>query len=259
MKSGTSGERIVKNSVVKTGGGMFWFRGGLFGVAILVNPIHALNFSDLRTNTRVLISDSGTATSRLRFTNSEINTFLNECQRESVAASWPIVKTTNIELAAGTTYYSIPNTALAVKRVTWRNRVLTERSIANLDGTKEWETISGTPQNYFVTFASRTFIGIYPFPADSTSTGTVKVDFFAQADDLAADADIPYNGIREFYPMHHILSYCAAARMAAIDGQTGVAGLYLQIYNQLLGRLAAIALSRPSYSPSVTPGNPGGP
>lgn len=231
----------------------------LWGLLFVSPSADALTFSELRTNTRVLISDSGTATARLRFSNTQVNTFINECQAESVAAAWPIIKTTSTELVAGTTYYTLPAAMLAVKRVTWRNRVLPEKSIVSLDATKEWEAISGTPQNYFITFASRTMIGIYPYPADSTSTGTVKIDFFAQANEMSADADVPYNGIREFYSLHHLISYCAASRLAAIDGQTGVAALYIQIYNQMLTRLAAVALARPSYSPSVTPGNPGGP
>src|SRR3990167_432364 len=86
----------------------------------LSTPAGALTYSELRTHTRLLISDSGTATSRLRFTNTQVNNFLLECHRESVAAAWPIIKTTSIELVAGTTYYSMPNATLAIKRVTWR-------------------------------------------------------------------------------------------------------------------------------------------
>ena len=227
-----------------------------FGLSL---PAHSLTLSELRTNTRLLISDSGTALSRLRFTDSQIDIFLNECQRESVAISWPLQQSVSLELVASTTYYSLPNTFLAIKRVTWRGRVLTERSPTNLDQTKEWESIGGTPQNYFVNFASRTKIGIYPAPADSSSTGTIKVDYYSQANDLSASGDVPYDGIREFYPLHHILTYCAGARLAAIDGQSGIAALYLQIYNQNLARLANTAMARPSNSPSVTPGNPGGP
>ena len=97
----------------------------------------------------------------------------------------------------------------------------------------------------------------YPFPADSSSTGTVKVEYFAQADDLDSDSDVPFNGVREFYSLHYILSYCAAARMAAIDGQVNLIPIYQQIYVQGLSRLASVALSRPSNSPSISPGSPG--
>lgn len=219
-------------------------------------PSSALTLSDLRTQIRVLISDSGTATSRFRFSNAQVDDFADECQGEVIAQVYPIIKATSLELVAGTTYYGLPNTFLAVKRVTWRNRVLPERSQVNLDQTREWEAISGTPQSYFVTFASRTIIGIYPFPADSTSTGTVKVDFYAQADALSADSDVPFNGIREFFPLHYILAYCAAARMAAIDGQVNLVPIYHQIYVQGLARMASVAMARPSNIPSITPGNP---
>lgn len=228
-------------------------------ILFLGTSAQALTLSDLRTNSRVLISDSGTATSRFRFTNAQVNEFIAECEREVVAQTFPLIVSRSIELTVGTTYYSLPNSFLAVKRVTWRNRVITEKSPVALDQTKEWETISGTPQNYFITFASRTLIGIYPFPADSTSTGTVKVEFYAQADGVSADADVPFNNVREFYPLHYILAYCAATRMAAIDGQVNLVPLYQQIYVQGLSRFASVALSRPSNNPSITPGIPAGP
>jgi len=220
---------------------------------------NALTLADLRTQARVLVSDSGAATARYRFTDAQIGTLIEECQDEAVAQTWPLIKSSNVELVAGTTYYTLPNSFLAIKRVTWRNRVISEKSPVSLDSTKEWETISGTPQNYFITFASRTMIGIYPYPADSTSTGTVKVEFFAQADDLTTDASVPFNGVREFYSLHSILAYCAAARMAAIDGQANLIPFYQQIYTQGVLRLAGVAMARPSNNPSFSPGIPSGP
>lgn len=219
----------------------------------------ALALSDIRSQSRVLVSDSGTVTSRLRFTNGQIDDLVADCQSESVAQTWPIIRSTNLELSIGATYYSLPNEFLAVKRVTWKNRVLSEKSPVALDQTKEWETISGTPQNYFITFASRTLIGIYPYPADSSSTGTVKVEFYAQATDLSSDSSVPFNGIREFYSLHYILTYCAAAKMAAIDGQVNLIPVYQQTYIQGLARLAGVAMARPSNNPSITPGIPAGP
>lgn len=222
-------------------------------VVFVAGAAQALTFSGLKTNARLLVSDSGTASARYRFTDTQVGELVNECQREAVAAAWPIIKSTNLDLAVGTTYYTLPNAFLAVKRVTWKNRVLLEKTPTNLDQTKEWEAISGTPQNYFVTFASRTAIAIYPYPADTSSTGTVKVEFYAQADEMSAAADVPFNGIREFYSLHHILAYCAAGTMASIDGQGQLSALYFQRYSNGLARLAGVAMSRPSTSPSISP------
>jgi len=227
---------------------------------LLVSPSSARQLSDLRSDVRVLISDTGGVTTRYRFTNQQIDDFLNECQRDAVGQTLPLVRSSAFELVAGTTYYALGSSNfIAVKRVTWLNRVLTEKSPTALDATKEWETVSGAPQNYFVTFASRTLIGIYPYPADSTSTGTVKVEFYAQADDLSSSTDQPFNGVREFYPLHHLLAYCAGSRLAAIDGQNDLAGYYLQVYSQTLSRLADISTTRPSYHPSISPSRGSGP
>lgn len=231
----------------------------LAGLLCAIAPAHAETVSGIRSQARLLVSDSGSAAARLRFSDAQVLDLIDECQSEAVAQTWPLIKSTSFELVAGTTYYSLPNSFLAVKRVTWRNRVLPEKSPTNLDQTREWEVVSGTPNNYFITFASRTMIGIYPFPADSTSTGTVKVEFYAQADELDSSDDVPFNGVREFYSLHYILSYCAAAKMAAIDGQTTLVPVYFQIYTQGLARLANVAMARPSNMPGVSPGNPTGP
>lgn len=227
-------------------------------LAALPHSAGALTLSDIRTNARTLVQDSGTATSRLRFSDAKIDEFSNECQREAVGTVYPLMESYQFELVAQTTYYSLPNNFLAVKRLTWKGRVLPEKSPVNLDQTKEWESISGTPINYFVTFSSRTKVGIYPFPADSSSTGTIKVDYYSQADEMDDSADVPFNGVREFYPFHHMITYCAASRMAAIDGQGSLAAMFMQIYVQSLARLSSVAMSRPAYSPAVTPNNQGG-
>ena len=221
---------------------------------LLVSAADARQLSDLRSDVRVLIGDSGNISARYRFSDTQVDDFLNECQRDAIAQAMPLVRSSSFELVAGTTYYGLGSSNfIALKRVTWRNRVLTEISPTKLDMTKEWEEVSGAPQNYFMTFASRTVIGIYPFPADSTSTGTVKVEFYAQADALSATTDQPFNGVREFYPVHHALAYCAASRTAAIDGQNDLAAYYLQVYVQTLSRLASLATARPSYLPSFSP------
>lgn len=227
-------------------------------VSCLAEPASARTLTQLRSDVRVLISDSGTQSARYRFTDTQVDDFINECQREAVGQAWPLMLATSFELVADDQYYSLPDTFLAVRRVTWENRVLEERSPTILDKTKEWEETEGTPLYYFVTFASRTTLGIYPIPADSSSTGTVKVEYYAQANDLASSSDVPFNGVREFYPFHHVLAYCAAGRLSAIMGRTELTPLYLQTYTQGLARLASTAVARPSSSPAVTPSSGGG-
>lgn len=221
-------------------------------------PAEARTLSELRTDTRVLLNDSGTASARYRFTDAQLNAWLNECQRDAVAQTWALTRATSFELVADTQYYSLPDSVMAVKRVLWEGRLLEEKSPQALDRTKEWEEVEGTPQYWFVSFASRTLIGIQPIPADSSSTGTVKVEYATQPTDLSADADVPFLGVKEFYAHHHLLTYCAAGRLALVMGRSDLAPLYIQLYQTSLPRLAMAAAARPSYSPAVTPATPGG-
>jgi len=218
-------------------------------LAALPPQAHSLALSDLRTEARVLALDNGAT--RRRFPDARVNAFLNEGQRQIVLEARPILKSSNFELVAGTTWYSLPSDFLQLNRVTRDYYTLPETTPDALDRTSRWEETGASATHYLVDFSSRTKIRLYPWPESSSSTGTVRYQYWAQATDMSADADTPFNGIAELTPYHYVIAYFAAAKMSAIDGKTGLAALYLGEFRAGIERIKSEAKSRPSYRPGA--------
>ena len=221
----------------------------LIVLALWAPSAHSLTLSDLRTEARTLSLDAGT--SRQRFSNARVNAFINEGHRQAVLEARPILKSAELALVAGTTYYSLPTDFLQVSRITMEYDVLYETTPEALDKTNRWPETGARPTHYFINFASRTKVGFYPFPESSSSTGTVRYDYYAQATDMSADSDEPFGGAAELDVYHYAFAYYAAAKMCAIDGRTSLANLYLSEYRASVERLKVEAKSRPSYRPSA--------
>lgn len=206
----------------------------------------------MRGDARLLARDANSNT-RQRFADSEVTNFLNQGQREAVSRTQCIERSFSFQLTVGNTYYALPADYLTARRVTRSNLSLTEMTPAALDGrSRGWETASGKPVYYWVNWSSRGLVGFSPFPAQSTDTDTVKMDYFAMTSDMSSDSDTPFNGIAEFVDYHQMLSYYAAARMTAIDGRVALTQLYVQIYELMLKSMSDHCKARPNYLPSAT-------
>lgn len=229
---------------------MNWCRALL--LLLLAPQAWGLTLSELRSQTRDLAIDNG---SRLRFSTSTIDTFLNEGQRIAVLDAKPLIRAGSFELVAGTTYYGLPADFLQIRRLTLRYQDLEEQtpeSLSNKVGL-EWELSGGLPTNYVINFSSRTKVQFYPFPDTSASTGTVRYEYFASATDLSATTDEPFGGSAELDPYHYMLAYYAGYRLAMIDGRQDLGVLYRTEFYEGLERLKREALARPSYRPQAAP------
>jgi len=214
----------------------------------------ASSLSQLISQARTLALD-GSSTSRQRFTDSQITAFINEGQREVLAASaqYCLKKSIQFQLQVGTTYYPLPSDFLSVNRLTIGYKYLQEMSPAALDGrSRGWQTASGYPTYYFVNFSSPSYIGFAPWPAQSTDTDTIRVEYNIQAQELVSGSDIPFNGVYNMYDYHHMLAYFAAMMMSAIDGQIARQQAYQAVYVGMATALNKKCVDRPNYLPSGT-------
>lgn len=228
-------------------------RGYFYSIAVislLIIPAHARTASQLQADARALGLDSGS--SRQRYTDARILVWLNEGQRMAVSDAKPIIKSASFELVVGATYYSLPTDFLQVYRVTLDNDVLDETTPEALDRQDRWQETGAEPTHYFIHWASRTKMGVYPWPESVSSTGTVRYEYYAQVTDLSAAGDVPFNSITELAPYHDALAYYAAARMTALDGRTDLAVLYMAEYRAGVERMGREARMRPVYRPSAT-------
>lgn len=219
-------------------------------LAIASIPAYSLTVSDIRTQARILALDAGST--RNRFADARVLDFINEGQRVLNIETRALVKTTDFDLVSGSTFYALPSDFLQIYHLTSDYAALPEMTPEGLDKSSNWEETDGQPVNYFIRWSSRTMLGFYPFPDDTSSTTTIRCEYIAQSTDLSADSDIPFGGIRELYPYHYALAYFSAAKMTAIDGRTDLAMLYMAEFKAVLDRMAREAKNRPSYRPSAT-------
>lgn len=222
--------------------------------ALLAFPVPlkaAETLSQLITDARVLTLDAASST-RQRFSDTQITQFLNVGQRQAMINNHCLQQNLVFQLVPGTTYYSLPSNYLAITRVTIGSKWLLEMTPASLDGrSRSWETASGYPTYYFTNYSSRSLVGFAPWPATSSDTDTVKVEYDIQANDLINSTDQPFNGINELQDYHHMLAYFAAYVMETIEGQTAQAQAFLGIYTNGVKEMTNHCTERPNYLPSA--------
>lgn len=224
----------------------------------LASPASGITLSTVRSDCRILIQDIAGTSTRQRYSDAQLLRFVNEGQKDSVQFAKPIRKHSTFELVSGTTYYSAPSDFLAPIRVTRSYQLLPEQSVASLDKNISWQTVPGLPISYFVNHSSRTLIGFYPFPNTTNSTGTIRMEYSAQATDLSGDSDQPFNSIVELQPYGYLLSLYCAYRGSILNGEIAQAQAYYAEYRQMRDILASDAFSRPAYRPGATGVSAGG-
>ena len=198
-----------------------------------------------------LYSRDPSASGRTRFTDAQILDFLNEGQRDTIGETLCIRKEYSFDTSSGTVYYAMPSDFMQIDRLLHDNQRFEEKSPAKLDqASSEWETETGTPINFFVNFSSRTKVGFFPYPVTNTTTSTVKVEYYAQADDMTVSGS-PFNAITEFTPFHSMLAYYAASQMLYIDGFIAQADRYFQRYILYRNSFNEYCRARPGYFPNV--------
>lgn len=213
--------------------------------------VNALTSSGIRSDVRSLITDgSGT---RQRFSEVELNNWINEGQRLADVKTLCIYQAYSFSLSTGTTYYSLPTDFLQIRRVTRDFLALQELTPAGLDGrSAEWENQSGLPTYYFLNFSSRTKIGFAPFPLTTADLGTIKVEYMAYSTALSTTTDgVPFNGVTEFYSYHPALSFYAAYKASMVDERDNKSKVFLDSFNALTDLMKQRCVERPNYNPQM--------
>lgn len=234
----------------------------LFGAFFLCSvSVHALNLASIETAIRRNVRDTATDTSLQRYSDSVLDDFINEYQREVVNLTYPLYGTTTYTLSAGTTYYNLPTDYLAVKSVYYFKGSTVYELKANSEqsyrkNNPNYEAQRGPPSDYFVrnTVKTSTETQIAFIPVQTTSTGTVNVEYYYSAPDLSSDTDIPFDGQGDMAPFHDILVYGVSTKIKTIEAMTSEAQVYQQLYSDKLNIMMNRFRSNPNYSPSIIAG-----
>jgi hypothetical protein len=211
----------------------------------------ALTLSEIRTQIRLHTKD--TSATRQRFTDAQLNTLINEAQRDVVNNTWALKSYTTFELVSGTTYYALPSDLTDITRVTWKNKALPEKSKAGLDAdVAGWELTGGVPSSYFQDQTQLGYIGIYPFPNSATSTGTVKVEYVQRSPDLALDSDVPFNSVTRLKSYHDLLILYPCFKIFLIEGEQVKFTTYSQLYDSRLTLMRNTFGTNPNFNPGFS-------
>jgi hypothetical protein len=227
----------------------------LFFIFYLLLPCisHALTLSQMRDNIRIIIKD--TDATRRRYSDAQLLTMMNEGQRDINNSTWIVSKSTAIILVSGTTYYSIPSDVIEITRLTREYKSLDETSLNKLDSDaagSAWELMGGTPVQYFQDATIPDRIGINPFPNNTSSTGTLRLQYIAQPLDLSSDTDIPFNASNRYLPYHDLIVYYVCTRIFMLEGDTAKLGVYSQLYESRIQVVKEKVGSTPNFIPSFS-------
>lgn len=223
-------------------------------VILLAGNASAMTLSGIRDDVRTLVVDNklGGNAARCRFTDAQLNGWINEGQAIADAKAMCVYKRIRFDLSVGTTYYPLPDGYMMIRRVTRDSLAIQELSPAALDGRSAmWETTSGLPTYYFTNFSTRSMIGFAPFPNMVVDTATISVEYIAYSPNMTLDAQVPFEGIKELSPYHPALSFYAAYKASIVDERYDKAKVFMDSYSALVDLMKTQCVNRINYLPSM--------
>jgi len=226
------------------------------GLLLLSSNVFGLTLLQIRDAVRLRIKDVGISSQRQRFTDAQLNEFINQTHRDVVNVTWAVKRSTTIVLVANTTFYAMPTDFITADRLVFDNRNFEEESVQGLDSrfnNADWRTTDGAPEIYFRDEQRPDDIGFYPFPDDSgNSTGTVVLGYFAIAPDLSSDSDEPFDSINRLQQYSDLLIYEPVYKVFLIEGEGDKALEYRQYYEKRLELMVSLEGQRPNWKPGFS-------
>lgn len=237
--------------------------GGLF--LSVSTKSYSLTQAEAETRVRQFVRDSP-ASGLYRYSDTFIDGFLNQAQRELVNDTWCLQTSGSITLVAGTSYYSMPSDLIAPKMVrikdaSNKNRNLSETSYkAVTQNNPDYERQTGPPMQYAVRTSTSggTALEVVFLPiATVSSTGTVTIDYYNQSTDLSSDSSVYLDGDLTLYPYHENIVYNAVAKLKLIENDTAGAQAFFQLYQAGVQAMNSRLGEKPNLTPGFTGGGPG--
>lgn len=224
------------------------FSAACFVFCFVAFPAFCLTLSEIRTAVRLYINDNDT--SNQRFSDTQLNIIINQGHRDAALKTLLLESTSSFSLTSGTTCYALPSDIMHIKRVTHKDKVLDQKSIAGLDAlNSKWELTTGDPLYYYV-FRS-TQVCFYPAPV-STSTGTAKVYYTYQPNLLSTDADEPFNGLDSAVAYHDVITWWSVYQCDLAERRTAEAQVFFNMYVTTVEQMRGVFFLSPDYHPNFS-------
>lgn len=174
----------------------------------------------LRTEIRQLINDTSVDTDRQRFSDTVLNTRIDDAQERIVQLTKCIESRITTDITAGTSEYDFPAEFLIETQVLYLNSDGDWKMLRKISETElnyyysTWRSESGTPSHYYLR-RSATKLGLYPNP-DTSRTSALRIDFVRRPTALVDDTSIPFNALTRLYPFHDIICL-EVAKLCSLD------------------------------------------
>lgn len=211
---------------------------------------NALTLKQLISRTRQYIGDTPYYTPTPKLTDQRIKDFLNEGQKFASSYEWMSVSRVSFTLLANTTEYFLPVDFQTVKKIYLNGKPLPETTLDALDANMNfWLSPSGTPNKYYVRFASVSVIGFLPWP--TASGAIVTMDYNVIVGDMVSLNDQPFNGAPEFAGLHEALCKYAVYRYLMSTGNGQVADIWGKEFLSDVKRMVEIIGTKPNYRPGA--------
>lgn len=235
----------------------------LYGLVVLLtiasgtSRASTLAASDVLARARVYLRDQSTAANRQQFPDATLLQFLSDGQREANAQNWLIQSSYTFTLTQGTTEYATPSDFMATLRVWFQPSgssyiKIDQTSMDQLDAQSAgWTSAAGTPTRYYLDRSNNTnyYLGFYPAPSVTNSTGSVIVYYVQQTADVTSTSAIPFNGNLILQPYTSALAYYVAYRGFQTVEETDLANSYLQYWVVFLGMMRQGTTKTPDFNP----------
>lgn len=140
-----------------------------------------MRLADIRAQLRFRLQEPQ---STGRFSDAELDSYINRGQAEVADQLEPLVKVTSLNFEAGVATQPLPDNLLRIHRASIGGTALRTTDPLALDATSTtWEGATGTPTHYFI---QGNDLRLYPIPE---SPVTVDVTHSYLPDDLVDDSD----------------------------------------------------------------------
>jgi hypothetical protein len=177
-----------------------------------------MNRGTIRDEIRRLIRD--TDTTNPRWSTTELNSRIDLAHDVISSETKCIPYRYTASLVADTAEYLMPDYYLDADRVMYLDdnsdwRPLEKKTEFELDEeSNNWRSESGTSKYWYQRIG---YIGIVPYPTAAKTDG-LRVDMFRLPTAFTADADIPFDSVKEMYPYHEAICVKVALSCALDEG-----------------------------------------
>jgi len=181
----------------------------------------------------------------------------NQAQRELNHETRAIASSSDIAVVSGTRTYTLPADFLDFDREapqfvdsggTYYKLQVVEPAYLDriLPGWQDEDLQTGSPTHLFVRGGE---ITVYPTP---DADGTLKLPYLVEPDELATEADVPFNGIRSLNRFAPALAY-KVAFVLTLARAPQIAGAFQDLYEKQERLMRHFVRSSPQWKPGVWP------